>query len=275
MPWVHPDPRITDWLGNIEPLWTTLDRRSLLALCESPERGDAVVRLATDLSKDELAASWMATNVIRLVRYAAASSGLKLTVTGNLARSVVMELREELEWLDDRVAMTFDVSNVVNEADLPQLHMLRVTAQQAGLVRKLRGKLIVTKHGKAVLDDHRPDLLARLFHAAFWRTNLGYFDRAAHPSWPQSHIGIVLWSLATAARDWDPGDRLVRLCTVPTSEIMAFPALLRAAFHWRVLDPLVQFGLMERRERGTSPAFREYEFRKSPLFDRLLSFRLP
>jgi hypothetical protein len=274
MPWVHPDPRVTDWLGNIEPLWTTLDPRSLLALCESPERGDAAVRLAPDLSKDELAQSWMATNVIRLVRHAAASSGLKLTVTGNLARSVVMELREVLEWQDDRVATTFDVSKVVNEADLLQLHLLRVTAQQAGLVRKFRSKLIATKYGKAVLDDHSPDLLARLFHAAFWRTNLGYFDRAAHPSWPQSHIGIVLWSLATAGRDWDPGDGLVRLCTVPTSELIAFPSLLRAAFHWRVLDPLTQFGLMERRERATNHGFPGHEFRKSPLFDRFLSFRL-
>jgi hypothetical protein len=275
MRWVHSDPRVTEWLGGIEPLWTRLDPRGLLALCESPERSGAAVRLASDFSKEEIALSWMATNVMRLVRFAAAASGLKLTATGNLARSVVTDLRNALEWQDDRVAMTFEVSKVVNEADLSPLHFLRLTAQEAGLLRKLRGKLIVTKHGKALLDHHSPALLATLFHAAFWRLNLGYFDRAAHPSWPQSHIGIVLWSLASAARNWDPGNRLVRLCTVPTSEIIAFPALVRAAFHWRVLDPLVQFGLMERRERATSPAFREYEFRKSPLFDRFLSFRLP
>jgi hypothetical protein len=184
-------------------------------------------------------------------------------------------VREVVEWRDDPVATRFDVSKIVNEADLPTLHFLRVAAQQAGLLRKLRGKLFVTKQGKAVLDHHVPDLLARLFHATFWRTNLGQFDRAAHPSWPQSHVGIVLWSLATAAREWDLGDRLVRLCTVPTSEMIPFPALLRAAFHWRVLNPLVQFGLMERRERATEYGFPDHEFRKSPLFERFLSFRLP
>jgi hypothetical protein len=40
-----------------------------------------------------------------------------------------------------------------------------------------------------------------------------------------------------------------------------------------VLDPLVQFGLMERREQATNHGFPDHEFRKSPLFDRFLSFR--
>src|SRR5712691_5641058 len=169
MRWIHADPQVTEWLADIEPAWTRLHPRSLSALCEPPERDLAAIRLATDLGKEEAALSWMATNVVKLVRYVAASPGPKLTATGKLARAAVIELCHALAWQDDLVRTTFSVSKVVNEADIPQLHFVRLTAQEAGLVRKFRGKLIMTKHGRAVLDDHSPGLLAKLFHAAFWR----------------------------------------------------------------------------------------------------------
>lgn len=270
-------PQIREWLGDIEPAWARLGPARLSALCGEPGRDPGVVRLASDLSEAEAAVSETATNVVKLVRCAAASGGLKLTATGNLARAVVIELCAALEWRDDNLRIIFEISKAVNEGDFPPLHFVRIVAQEAGLLRKLRGKLIVTKLGRGLLDGkHSPWLQARLFHAAFWRVNLAYFDRAAHPSWPQSHIGVVLWSLSACADDWHSEERLLRLCTLPDLDVIAMPPVFAlAAFDWRVLQPLVQFGLMERRDEATDGRFkRDSTYRKSALFDRFLTFDL-
>jgi hypothetical protein len=270
-------PQIEEWLGDIEPIWTRFDPPSLSALCGEPGRKPGAIQLATDLSEGEAAVSEVATNVVKLVCCASASGGLKLTTTGNLARAVVIDLCSALQWRDDHIRTVFEISKAVNEGDFTPLHFVRIVAQQARLLQRLRGKLIVTKLGRGVLDgQHSPELQAKLFYAAFWRTNLAYFDRAAHPSWPQSHIGVVLWSLSACARDWQPPERLVRLCTLPVLDVIAMPpSFAVAAFDWRVLQPLVQFGLLERRDDPTDHRFApDASYRKSALFDRFLTFRL-
>ena len=40
-----------------------------------------------------------------------------------------------------------------------------------------------------------------LFHLALWHMDLGYFGRGLLGSWPQTDIGIVLWSLSVSAGD--------------------------------------------------------------------------
>jgi len=274
--WVHADPVVRDWLGDVEPVWSELPKKSLLALYEPPGSERAAVHLAADLTEEETALSGVARNAVELLRYVDASRGLKFTPNGNMLRAAVADLCKTLEWPDDFVRTTFEISKAVNEADIPPLQFLRLATKEAGLLRRSGGKLIVTKDGHAILGRHRPDLLSKLFYAAFWDVNLAYFDGAAHPRWPQSHAGIVLWSLARSANNWQTDVQLARLCTVANSEIVRMPYLLRSAFLWRVLKPLIQFGLMERRERTKNSIYpADFEYRKSPLFDRLLSFRLP
>ena len=45
--------------------------------------------------------------------------------------------------------------------------------------------------------------------------DLGYFGRSLLGSWPQAGIGVVLWSLSVSAGDWQTGEKLTRLCTIP------------------------------------------------------------
>ena len=63
-------------------------------------------------------------------------------------------------------------------------------------------------------------LQAMLFHVAFWRLDLSYFGRGLLHGWPQRDAGIVLWSLSVAANDWQPRERLSRLCTVPVIGVL-------------------------------------------------------
>jgi hypothetical protein len=105
--------------------------------------------------------------------------------------------------------------------------------------------------------------------------DLGYFGRGLLGSWPQSDIGIVLWSLSVSAGDWQTSEKLTRLCTIPE------PAILSAtwdrstyAMEARILRPLLWFGLLEYRSEkiGNSRFEARHYYRKAALFDRLLAF---
>src|SRR3954447_9293180 len=94
--------------------------------------------------------------------------------------------------------------------------------------------------------------------------------------WPQTHIGVVLWSLSVAAHDWGTPEDLISTCTIPDGELAAaapdFPGF---AMVTRVLRPLTWFGLMEPKDMDThlTPVWRrDRRYRKTPLFDRALSF---
>jgi hypothetical protein len=99
------------------------------------------------------------------------------------------------------------VQKVINEPDVLSLHFLRILAQAAKLVRSQRGKLVPTPLGRRILalEQHGP-LQALLFHVAFWRMDLAYFDGYPIDSWPQSEVGVILWSLSASAHDWLPRD---------------------------------------------------------------------
>ena len=163
---------------------------------------------------------------------------------------------------------------MINEPDFLPLHVVRILAQAATLVRAQRSKLMATPLGKSMLSDARQgSLQAILFHLAFWHMDLGYFGRSLLGSWPQADIGIVLWSLSVLAGDWQTGEKLTRLCTIPE------PAMLSGswdrtpyAMEARILRPLLWFGLLEHRsEKIQGSRFgAQHFYRKVPLFDRPL-----
>jgi hypothetical protein len=144
------------------------------------------------------------------------------------------------------------------------------------MVRRHHGKLVATRLGKRMLEDaQQGSLLAILFHIAFWRIDHSYFGRGLLGSWPQNHVGIVLWSLSVSANDWQTSEKLTRLCTIPD------PAMLTEswdrshfAIEARVLRPMLWFGLLEyRAEKESGSRIRERQlYRKAKLFDRLLAF---
>jgi hypothetical protein len=88
----------------------------------------------------------------------------------------------------------------------------------------------------------------------------------------------VLWSLSVAATDWEPRERLSRLCTIPIIGVLDDQSWDKASFAMepQILRPLVWFGLLEHREENIdSDHFgRRHLYRKTGLFDRFLSFKV-
>ena len=270
------DAQVRQWLDGVEPAWTLLTFDSLRALRQEPSASQTAIRIANDLSTDEITGSAMARNTLILLRQVIERGGLPLTATGNLSRAVVAEMCKLIEWPHYDQADAFRLNKVINEPDFLPLHIVRLLAQAATLVRAQRGKLVATPLGKSMLSDARKSsLLAILFHLAFWHMDLGYFGRGLLGSWHQADIGVVLWSLSVSAGDWQASEKLTRLCTIPEPAILSgtwdrTPYAMEA----RILRPLLWFGLLEyRSEKVEDSKFTErHYYRKAPLFDRLLAF---
>jgi hypothetical protein len=270
------DPQVRQWLDGIEPAWTLLTFDSFRALRQEPSAVQTAIQIANDLNAAEIAGSPVARNTFILLRHAIERGGLPLTTTGNLSRSVVAEMRKLIEWPGYDQANAFRLHKVINEPDFLPLHIVRLLAEAAKLVRIHRGKLVATPLGKSMLNDtRRGSLPAILFHLALWHVDLGYFGRGLLGPWPQSDAGIVLWSLSVCANDWVFCERLTRLCTIPE------PAMFSGtwdrthyAMEARILRPLLWFGLLDhRRESVPGNRFGEcHSYRKAALFDRMLTF---
>lgn len=268
------NPEVRRWLNGVEPAWTALEFDSFHGLRNEPSASNRTIRLETDLNTTDLSGSAITRNTLILLRRAIETDGLKLTATGNLSRTVVTEMCEIIEWPDFDKQEMFRFNKVINEPDFLPLHFVRVLAQATKLICARHGKLMLTRLGKSIVSKEQFGALqAILFHIALWHLNLAYFDRNSLDSWPQSDVGIVLWSLSAAANDWLDRETLTRLCTVPVIGVVRSAWDLGSyAMEARILRPLVWFGLLKHRlETGTEPVERHL-YRKTPLFERFLKF---
>jgi hypothetical protein len=268
------NPEVRRWLNGVEPAWTTLELNSLNALRHEPSASNHAIRLEPDLADAEISGSAVSANALLLLRRAAETGGLKLTATGNLSRAVVEEMFGIIQAPDYDKAELLRFQKVINEPDLLPLHLVRILTQAAKLFRTHRGKLLPTPLARRMLaaEQHGP-LQALLFHVALWHMNLAYFDGYPLDSWPQSEVGVILWSLSTSAHDWLPRETLTRLCASPVIGVLESQwDFGSSAMEARILRPLVWFGILEARTGGRSAKelVEPRLYRKAPLFDRFV-----
>ena len=270
------NPSVKAWLGGVEPAWTLLDGASFAALSRPPSTKVGPIRLVPDLTAEEIQQSAVARNALILMRAAAAGPGLKTTATGNLSRSVVAEMYDRFTWPGFDKVNDFPFHKVINEPDFLPLFSLHHLAQAGKTLGKHKGRIMVTPAGRRMLEERNLGALqAVLFHIAFWHLDLGYLSRGLHHGWPQRDAGIVLWSLSIAANDWQPRERLTRLCTIPINGVLETTwDTASFAMEAQILRPLLWFGLLEYRDEKTNSNRFEtrHLYRKSALFDRFLSF---
>ncbi|MCB8837026.1 hypothetical protein [Aurantimonas sp. VKM B-3413] len=258
------------WLNGVHPAWTALDFESFCRLHSDPDDPAFPISMSTSNS------SPMATNAMlflsRLV------DGAKLTATGNLTRAFVAEAIETLSWPAFDPEEAFWLHKVINERDFLPLHAMRVFCDRAKLIRVYKGQLRLTKAGKQIVaaqDFGR--LHGELFRAAFWKTNLAYFDGHPLAPWPQGDVGLVLWCLSVSAHRWQSPHMLVRSCTVPINGILEDQyrgELGGYILEHRILRPVSWFGLLDV-ETLPHPEFKTIKlrrYRKAPTFDQFLSF---
>jgi hypothetical protein len=264
------------WLGGIEPMWTHLEFESYCHLRRRPDEDDAAMQLATDLTEAEARSSPIVVVMLALLRMAGERGGAKLTAGGVLTRAVITPIAEICDAYGYDLELIRSVTRVLNEADVWPAELCRHIAAELGFVRRAGRSLVLTTKGRTILKaGGSGDLMARLFEMVFWRINLGHWDGYPVPTWPQSDIGVIAWSLAHTAAAWETPARLARFSTIPVIGVLeAKNDFAGHALELRILRMLALFGLLETRKDPNPPDrfLAPQQYRKTVLYDRFFSF---
>lgn len=260
-------------LGGLSPL-------AVQRLVEADwEAGDSAIRLDANVPLAELAPSRALADARLLLAMLAERGPVKTTRAGMLPRTFVVEFRERMGRSLEEDEGPLLQSAAPNEPDLFPLHRARALLDLGRAIKRRAGAFSLTRRGAELAADERAgELFALLVRTCFRRLSLGYFDGAAPAPALQHTVGYSLHRFAHVGARWRrPEDLLHDLVLpavrdeLPTSVHFDLPSLV---VELRILRHLVALGLAESRERPLEPEQfgRRFEYRKSPLFDRVVRF---
>jgi len=244
---------------------------------------DAAVQLNVDLSLATLEASSFFRRTRALLLSVQEAGGVKMTSSKNFPRRFVSEMVDLLLDEKERESVWF-LNKVLNEQDVHALHIPRVVAQAAGVLRCYKGKFIVPKKvGRLLQPDCGGVLYRDLFTAFFRRFNLAYLLRYGPEAEAlQSGIAYTLYRLGIVASKWRkvvdltdeitlPGVRMQVEDEVGTSFMWAIGGLVNC----RILRPLIEWNLLEGRYETDKYDCETLEaVRVTPLYQSFLRFVL-
>lgn len=263
---------------TIPPTWTHLELASIKALLEPAGEIPRALRLTPyDVPVQSALAVPIVVTARLLLDLAVKQGGLALTPAGFLKRADVRHVFDRTLWPGCDKATTLAMNKVINKQNAYEVFFTRIGLQAAGLLRRRAGVLKPTKVAQSLLAaEAAPALLGQILQAVFWRMNLQNFDRNPLQFWPQHHAGLVLWCLSVAAHEWSSAEHLTPICTIMATIDKLIPhGLPIFAVLTRVLRPLTWLGLMESRRLKRAAGWgHDEEFRKTALFDQMLSFQV-
>ncbi len=241
---------------------------------------ESAVRLDATLTVDELASSRTLYNARLFLEILAAEGQVKATPKGNLPRVFVSRFRERMKSPKSR--WDLPVPGTANEEDVEPLHITRILLELAGLVKRRNGLFSLTRTGEKLSAEGRAgELFATLFRVHFRRFNLEYLDGAPDVPEFQFSIGYTLFRFGHVGGEWSTPYDLAESIVLPgvgeAPPRSPYGDPMPLIVETRFLRPLEGFGLAEVQEqewvRG-APGPRDL-YRRTPLFERFLSFALP
>ncbi len=168
-------------------------------LLYSPFESPETIRFSTDLE------SAHNTEIMRLfmpMAEAIGESGLKTTAKGNLPLKFCKAMAEQLQQEYDGIRLRH-LGGISSEVDLDVLHCTRLTAQLAGLIRKYRGKFVLTRKCKEMLAAQDiGSIYLELFKAYTTKFNWGYRDGYPEAGIIQHSFLYTLYLLASFGETW-------------------------------------------------------------------------
>lgn len=159
---------------------------------------------------------------------------IKLTPLGALPKKVMVELYDKGYLREELVEN--GISKLWREDNSISIRSARLTAELAGLVRKVNGKLILTKSANKLLDTNNRLQLFRQFFQAFtnkflWSFNDGY---------PEQPIGQLGWAFSVFMLD-KFGDQPQTVDFYADKYLKAFPKFITFFQHEYYTTPEQQF----------------------------------
>jgi hypothetical protein len=215
-----------------------------------------------------------------IMAYIDANAPVKLTATGNLTRAAVAALvpmlRTEAHNNEESSRIEYSVRN---EDDVRWLPVLKHLLLFGRIVTKRKG-LLLSSRGRTLLPEQKAgELFVQLFLTLFRRFDLRYLYSGTPHLGLQQTLPYSFYQISRTADDWTPLAALGETAWLPSARDplqeweLTYADTRFSAFRYRVLEPLVHFGLLERRLLpGDTPYPKRAEFRRTPLFEQLLRF---
>lgn len=215
-----------------------------------------------------------------LMAYLGANGPVKLTPKGNLTRAAVAELAPQLRseaLLEERGGLA--PLPVRNEDDVRWLPVLKHILLFGKLATKRKG-LLLSARGRALLPEPQVgSLFVELFLTFFRQFDLRYLYSGTPHLGLQQTLPYAFFQIGRTAHDWTPFAPLADAAWLQSARDpfasweRDHPEARFNAFRYRVLEPLVLFGLLERRLLpAAAPYLRRAEYRCTPLYSQLLRF---
>jgi len=246
-----------------------------MGLLEADWLSEGPIRLTTSLSLSDLSGCSVLNHARLVMEHMAADTGIKLTSTGNFCRKFVEQMVGDFRWPGFEPDVVWRFNKVLNEPDYAPLDFLHAVIDLAGLGRKYKGTFRLSRLGRSLLPPEAAgELNAVLFDATCNRYNLAYLDGRPIKESFQPQIGLTLFLMSKVADTPKSPEELLAITALPIDLPQSdHPFVPSAIFRIRVLRYLEWFGLLEKERLAANDQIgQQYLFRKTPLFDRFLSF---
>ncbi len=246
-----------------------------MRLLDADWLSEGPIKLNESLSLSDLSGCLVLNQARRVRPHIAAGKGAKLTAPGNFNRTSVGQMVRDFRWSGFEPDEFMRYYKVLNESDYVPLSFLHAVIDLAGLGRKHKGTFRLSRLGRALLvPEAAGELNAVLFDATCNRYNLAYLDRRPIEDSFQPQIGLSLFLMSKFAEIPRSPEELLAITTLPVDPPQSdFPIRLDVVFRFRILRYLEWFGLLEAAPiAANDEAGQPHLYRKTPLFDRFLSF---
>jgi len=240
------------------------------------------IQLADDLTLDDVKHVLFFDQARQFLRLMDENKGAPLTATGNLNRAYVAQMMDKMDWPRRLMAklLSGGLFKVVSENDVQPLVVIHGVCEYGKLIGKRGSRAFVTSKGRELLADAQAGHLYRqLFYTMFRNFDLGYLSIYMPTPAVQDAMAVILWCLQLAANDWTPLDQLPgkvfpNFVRAHVRAVSPSPDVETWVLQGEVLRPLLWFGLLEgdHDEELYHGPDAILKYRKTPLFDRFLSF---
>jgi hypothetical protein len=211
-------------------------------------------------------------------------NGLKPTAKGNLPRNFCREAALAY-WGDEVYRTNTEIGGINREEDFFDLHITRLVAELAGLIRKYKGKFILSRNCRALLAGKGlAALYPRLFTAYVEQFNWAYRDGYPELRFIQTAFLFTLHLLIRYGDTLRPNafyeDSFLRafpmvLDEVPAGQLFTPEEEVRRCYTWRTLVHFVGFfGVAAVEPVSDKLLCHEYRVKSLPLLHETVQFQL-
>ncbi len=223
--------------------------------------------------------------LFELLTDAIGEQGLKPTAKGNLPRNFCRETA--LTYFGKRKYQERTRFVGINqEEDFDDLHVTRLVAELAGLIRKYKGRFILSRDCRRLLTGgDTTAIYPKLFRTYVEQFNWAYRDGHPELQFMQSAFLFTLYLLTHYGDAWRPqvfyedaflGAFPWLLDEAPPSQVISDDETVRLGYTWRSLVHFADFlGLATVEPVSDSPLCFEYRVKALPLLGQFVQFQLP